>query len=256
MRGLGRASPWPHTRKLHRMRPMYQLSPYVFACTTGRHCMFLDLHRDRYLSVQQPLMQSLAPQIDGWLDHDAVSAQILASPEEIAQLADDLVSTGVLRPYDGSSQSSPTHPPKIDGDFRSLPPRDRAAVPHSFSISALAALASADFALRTIPLWRIIHAISRRSSGPISADQPARTEQIGHLAACFRDIRPWYPRNYLCLFDSFALTLFLLRNGVPTQWTFAVREEPFAAHCWVQHGTVVLNDYLDKARTYTPIMSI
>ena len=238
------------------MPPKYQLSPYVFACTTGRHCMFLDLHRDRYLSIPQPLMSSLAPQVQGWLDRDTVTTDITASPEEVAELAADLVRIGVLRPYDGTSHSNAPRPPNIDSDFRSLPPRNRPEDAQSSSFSSLAALASADFTLRTVPLWRIIRAISRRSLTLLTPPQPTSGNHVGHLAACFRDIRPWYPRNYRCLFDSYALTLFMLRHGVRTRWTFAVREDPFAAHCWVQYGTIVLNDYVDRARIYTPIMWI
>lgn len=255
MRGFGRASP-PFFWNLHVMSPQYQLSPYVFACTTGRHCMFLDLLHDRYLSVPQPLMQLLAPRIQGWMDKQAAPAAISPSSEEVDQLADDLVCAGVLTPYLGNYQSRVGRPPHMHSDFRSLIKNRRIPRSRSSSISAITALAFADFSLRSIPLWRVIRAITNRSRNSTPRTPEFFTANLSTLLVRFQEIRPWYPRNYLCLFDSFALTIFLQSHGISTQWTFGVREDPFGAHCWVQYGTVVLNDYIDRTQIYTPIMWI
>jgi hypothetical protein len=49
---------------------------------------------------------------------------------------------------------------------------------------------------------------------------------------------------------------FLAMSGVSAEWIFAVRSNPFEAHCWVQSGSVVLNDVIDEVRAYTPIMRV
>lgn len=82
------------------------------------------------------------------------------------------------------------------------------------------------------------------------------TRSAFDLALTFAAIRPQFPQNYLCLFDSFALFLFLARHGVSTTWVFGVRENPFDAHCWVQTETMILNDFADRVAAYTPIMAI
>jgi Transglutaminase-like superfamily len=37
---------------------------------------------------------------------------------------------------------------------------------------------------------------------------------------------------------------------------FGVNADPFEAHCWVQAGSVVLNDTLGRVSSFTPIMSV
>jgi hypothetical protein len=40
------------------------------------------------------------------------------------------------------------------------------------------------------------------------------------------------------------------------RWVFGVQSRPFAAHCWLQLGGVVLNDTVDHVKRYTPIMVV
>jgi hypothetical protein len=76
------------------------------------------------------------------------------------------------------------------------------------------------------------------------------------LVRSFQVLRPIFPRRYLCLFDSLALVNFLAGYGIHPDWIFAVREDPFTAHCWVQQGGVVLNDEVEHISLYTPIMDV
>jgi len=63
----------------------------------------------------------------------------------------------------------------------------------------------------------------------------------------------WWSRNDRCLVKSLALTRFLFRSGCPASLVIGVRQDPFTAHCWVQHGGLVLNDEIDQVRKFTPI---
>ena len=68
-------------------------------------------------------------------------------------------------------------------------------------------------------------------------------------------MRPFYPRPYLCLFDSLALINFLSHYRLRARLVFGVHLAPFDAHCWVQVEDIVLDDALDNVRDYnTPIM--
>ena len=49
---------------------------------------------------------------------------------------------------------------------------------------------------------------------------------------------------------------FLGAEGIHPDWVFGVKTEPFDAHCWVQHGEVVLNDAPDRVRQYSPILVV
>ena len=255
VRGSCRAPPCPRSSLSAADTPMYELAPYVFACETGRNFMFLDLQRDRYLAVPRARLAGLHTQIRGWdLGHDISDRQDPRTAQP--GLADELVAAGILRPCDPEiavSQpplSAPEQDSKVYTNFllNPSPAPDHARV--------LASLLWADYALRNRTLFEIVTGItSLRTSKCRTAPRPP-------LALAERTVerfllsRPWYPRNYLCLFDSLALLRYLALNRIAANLIFGVREDPFAAHCWLQYGTVVINDHLDRARVYSPIMSV
>jgi hypothetical protein len=76
------------------------------------------------------------------------------------------------------------------------------------------------------------------------------------VSALFFRLRYFYPRNYLCLYDSLALILFLARYDLFPSWIFGVRLEPWEAHCWVQHESVVFNDGPEEVSDFTPVMCV
>ena len=81
-------------------------------------------------------------------------------------------------------------------------------------------------------------------------------ERVTALVQRFVRLRPMYPRAYLCLFDSLALLRFLASHHVFPDLIFGVIAEPFEAHCWLQNGSVIVNDDLERIAHYTPILSI
>ena len=238
-------------RVLEETQPLYQLAPQVFACKTGRNYMFLDLRQDQYLSVPQSLMNELAPHIANWsLPLGTVRTETIPRAHT-RTLADDLITAGILIPIGPDQHPALTPPAPHAAALRSALDSLYSEPPHRHRLSALSALLHADFLLHTSTLWRIAHQISARSE-----NTPHEQGELQALSAAFLRVRAWYPRNYLCLFDSLALILFLLNRGIRAQWVFGVREDPFAAHCWVQYDHVVLNEYLDRALLYTPIMIV
>ncbi|WP_434213483.1 lasso peptide biosynthesis B2 protein [[Pseudomonas] boreopolis] len=56
--------------------------------------------------------------------------------------------------------------------------------------------------------------------------------------------------------DSLSLLRFLSRRELPANIVFGVTLAPFAAHCWVQAGDIVLNETLSDANAHTPIRMI
>ncbi|MBD3774932.1 MAG: lasso peptide biosynthesis B2 protein [Rhodobacteraceae bacterium] len=57
-----------------------------------------------------------------------------------------------------------------------------------------------------------------------------------------------------CLPRSLALALCLAARDVPAHVVIGVKLAPFAAHCWVQRGDMVLGDTAEEALRYTPIL--
>jgi len=80
--------------------------------------------------------------------------------------------------------------------------------------------------------------------------------RISRLIAIFKLLRPLFPRPYLCLFDSLALFEFLAGYDCFPHLVFGVVADPFEAHCWLQAGTAVLNDDLERTGRYRPILRV
>jgi hypothetical protein len=46
---------------------------------------------------------------------------------------------------------------------------------------------------------------------------------------------------------------FLRSHEAGADLVFAAKLDPFAAHCWLQSGEVLLNDRLDRIESFTPV---
>lgn len=80
--------------------------------------------------------------------------------------------------------------------------------------------------------------------------------RLGELVGAARVARPWIPFEGECLQRSFLLRAHLAAQGVATDWVFGVATWPFAAHCWLQIGDLVVGDRLSRVSRFTPIMRV
>jgi hypothetical protein len=117
------------------------------------------------------------------------------------------------------------------------------------------AAATADTQLRFRSTDQIVARIERRKRRPLVSHTPD-LQSARKLTAKFKLLRPIYPVDFLCLFDSLALLQFLARYCLFPSWVFAVRLEPFTAHCWVEQAGILFNETIDKAASYTPVMIV
>lgn len=90
-----------------------------------------------------------------------------------------------------------------------------------------------------------------RSRGSDAAETGA-----ADLARRFDRYRRFVPLAPQCLPDTLAFLRFAGRRGCFPTLIFGVEAWPFAAHCWAQSGDVVLNDALDHARAFSPILAL
>ena len=104
-------------------------------------------------------------------------------------------------------------------------------------------------------LEKTVRSVERRKVRR-SARHPLDWSKASYLVAVFSRLRPLFPANYFCLFDSLALVEFLARHNTFPTWVFAVRTDPWGAHCWVQEGDTLFNDGTDDVAEYLPIMTI
>ena len=259
--GTGGVRRPPHTAlpprlRRNEIRTMYEFAPYVSSCITGRRCIFLDLKRDQYFAVTAARVHRLAPLLTDWHPEPLESDLPGAQDESSTDVAEELLKAGLLC----NAPPFPTpRPPLPARATRELHQPARSPIAHGrsrHSLPALLAMLRASLALRQTPLWRIADRIraGKEHPKPDLSDPPPW--EVDSITTTFLQIRPWYPRDYLCLYDSLALMLLLGSYRIHADWLFGVREDPFLAHCWVQHKSTVLNDRLDRIRPFIPILAI
>lgn len=237
----------------------YYLSKHCFVCEIGGQAVFLDLKKDRYFSLPSD-MTSLLPQLlsgapgePGISMPDSASSLHPATSDLAALLeAEGLVvssrqrgrlawkvefdraedSVGVLP--EGWPHLSPTH-------FKCL----------------LYAFIRANTMLRVFSLNRIVSRVQRRRLEKWHSTSQTSREDVQLLANIYRLLQPiCFSRVDACLKDSLVLIEFLASFGVYPSWIFGIKTMPFAAHCWVQHDRIVLNDSVEHVGNFVPLMVV
>jgi len=194
--------------------------------------------------------EALGPWLSGWSEYSGDSN---TPPPNVANLASDLISRGILcATPEGGKDVSPINPTVPTDSLDVSHPPVKALDVLAFFLSCI----RADLMLRSWDFDQIVQAVHARQNRRRSPIDLFDMGRAANLVGAFQILRPLYPRPYLCMFDSLALIDFLRRYALFPKWTFGVMTDPFEAHCWVQNGHVVLNDSLERASKYTPIMSV
>ena len=108
----------------------------------------------------------------------------------------------------------------------------------------------------TIDRWRGLRDHSELSRAAATTAGRARGGASAGLAKGFAASRLFVPARRACVPDSLALASCLWHRGASADVYFGVRLDPFAAHCWVQAGPVLLSDPLDVVREFTPVFRL
>jgi hypothetical protein len=179
-----------------------------------------------------------------------------SSPKpDVLQFMEELVSKGVLtvEPSKG----------RVAAPVRIEPPRttlidgyvDLEGPTHvRDGVRMIAALATTMYSLR----WGTFDAIIKRIRSRASAlDQQGDLATIRNRVTLFQKLAPFFiTRTDSCVFTTLALGDFLHRYQLHPGYVFGVRTVPFSAHCWLQMGSVVINDTVENVGTYTPILAL
>jgi hypothetical protein len=189
----------------------------VHAVIADERAVFLDTGRDRYFKL------------------DLSQTRILSGPnsEQRTRLVGGLVQKGLA-----ADRTDPAPPESV----RPQPARSG----DGGVAEVLGACAWAAKKLRCSSFADVVN-WARRSR---QADALPRNDLIER----FLSRRPFYPRNYNCLFDSLALAHFLRLRGAAGDWVFGVRGLPFAAHCWIEVEGLPVNDEAGFVAPYQPIL--
>ena len=231
------------------------LQPHVFLCQAKRHWVILDVNRDKYLCVDRRQFEALGPSLNGWEESPIPGGHAPTAPADVVALAGNLLKQGILTECAAESKDAQptTYPLPTEAVDPDLPSR-KSPFAHAVSFFASSARASRELSKQRFQLT--VELVRARKTRDAHSARPFDFERARSLVSVFERLRLFYPRSYLCLFDSLALIHFLARFHLYPDWVFGVNADPFEAHCWVQAGNVVLNDTVQRVSSFTPIMYV
>lgn len=235
----------------------YQLANDAYVCLANDLLVFSKLHDDRYCCLNrantyaalQVFREFPLPKNSRCANHQVADEELKGVV--LRALADAGLVVGGDR-HGKAFAPFRISVPTTNVSLRGLPAGSRTGIRHWESF--LRATIKASWSLRRQPIHRIVCNVAERH-GRINKPDSKNVDRLRKLTSIFHGLRPYYPRGYLCRFDSLALIEFLAGYEQYPIWVFGVKSQPFGAHCWVQDGSCVLNDSVDYVSRFTPIMA-
>lgn len=236
----------------------YWMPPHVRVCGTATGAVVLDLKRNRYLGLGRKEAHTLLALESGAACTTVTMTdppEVLA-PHSMQRIADHLVEIGLL------SSHPPTDPAIAPGEIDLNGPLT--SIGHEINRSArmglghvsnfLRACAWARKAIRSRTLYAVASEIS---AGKLRHPGGFEAQRAVNLVGVFRRLRPFaFTAKDQCLFHALALTRFLSFYQVFPTWVIGVRARPWAAHSWVQQGSLLLDANPEHVCEYTPILTV
>lgn len=229
------------------MSTSYRIREGLSYCRVDGQVIFLDIQNDRYFRLSGGAEAAFLAYIGG----GPISAK------ELATLTEHLILSKA--PQSGSKESNLGAVPM---PTRSATERSDIADPLNLRLllEVATSVLSTWWMLRTRGLAKVIdnYVGCRRKHAEVSTSwtESGPYPDICRAAISFHRARLYVPIRTSCLLDSVALSKFLSRRRIRTSLVFGITRVPFAAHCWVQCGDVVLNDAVGNVISHTPIRVI
>ncbi len=214
-------------------------------CEVDGHIVFLDVRGDRYFRLPADDETAFRRLARGLALSRVEEGRLAACgvPTETRALAASLDPENSRTPRRSASE-----------DFA---PEVRLKITPAVALMAVRLTLSTHRALKRGPLERVLQlAADELASVPSASFEDAKACKVVSAALEFAQIRRWMPIAPACLLDSLSLSRFLSWSGLRASVVLGVTLQPFAAHCWVQLGDVVLNDTVSNAAAHTPIKVI
>lgn len=232
----------------------YYLPQNVHMCVVEDQVVILDLRRDKYLSLDAETSAILRPYVELLAARGGLSDS--ADEARLGELLSSLSGNAILCTSPGASTAAETYRPLTRPEEAITPrPPFRQHVCAHHVVNYIGSVISAKLALRTRSLHQIVFYEYLKRSALRCLPPKFDADEAAQLCSIYSRLRIIATGPGQCLFDSLALKLFLANYRIFPDWIFGVRLNPFGAHCWLQHGSAVVNDSLDSVRPFTPIMA-
>lgn len=217
----------------------YGLRPSLYHVWLKDDVILLDLYHDRYFALPQearPLFKRVIE--EGNEDED-----------ELAVLSRALGGDALC----WIDHETPDHRAGHLQPVRCLGMGTQSVAPGA-ALRAIGYRCQSGLWLRFSSLEEIIARLQKRKAGVIA--EVGKDDATGSIAQAFQKIAPLFPMDDRCLSTSISLIMALFDRHLPATFVIGVRAGPFAAHCWVQQRDLLINDDLEKVRTFSPILVI
>lgn len=235
----------------------YALSPHMFLCVSDDDVVMLDLAHDKYLAIQADSAAGLRNLVRNWplgTEADDARPTVRAS-----KLADALEARGILtKDLERGKDTAPLVLPKPTREITA----DSVVSRPPARLGDLAVFIRALLVARWLKRNRSVEQIVRRMQDrKVSAGRAASSrldeEVASRLVVRFESLRTVFLSTHnACFLQSVVLLEVFAHYGLFPSWVFGVKTRPFSAHCWLQHGNVVLADTLDCVGSYKPIVIV
>ena len=247
--------------------PQFLLTKPTFVCLTDGTLVFLDLRNDRYSCLEsrhtKPFAALLGLPTPARKDADTPDAPSGpgACDGDVANTVRDMLDRGLITRDPNRGKRAELIAQGIDlrellgyeiGESPKIRPGH---VLHFFK-----ALIITKFMLRWASMERTVTRVKRRRQK--NADRPKQSaepdmERINEMAEIYKILKPLFVTvKDNCLFNSFFLIEFLAGYGIYPSWYFGVRLNEFYAHCWVQDGNMIYDDFIQSTCQNQPIMKV
>jgi hypothetical protein len=240
----------------------YHLANGATACAIGNTIVLLDVGQDEYfgLSVEHAqtlrrlsaLLQIPVPVVDeSGTDEAAAESEFHAAIQELIgrRLLDkDARRSYRIKPTPGSI-TRPTEA-LVDGYAHSQP-----RLKSLDFLNLCAASAKVGILQRIGGFARALQHAHHRNARLLSRElDPSRAREKMLLYQRSRALL--FTANQACLFDSLVAHEYLAHYGIGVHIVLGVAVAPFKAHCWLQRGSVVVNDSAAYVSEFTPILVV
>ncbi|PAL24286.1 lasso peptide biosynthesis B2 protein [Sphingopyxis sp. GW247-27LB] len=221
--------------KVHKDEDFRQASQFgvrrgLYYRCIGGDFIFLDLVSDRYFLLRDRPAECFA--------------RYVAGEPEPSDL-DWLTERDILAPERASHKPEPIPPARSS--------LLNAALPRGKFSTTVASICAQRRARVDIKRRRMLEIVDDLAAAQVSTRGISMTA-CRDVAAGFVRARRYAPAIDQCLVRGIAMRRLLMRRGCAASLVFGVTM-PFAAHCWVQAGDVVLTDTLDFVLSFEPILA-
>jgi hypothetical protein len=221
------------------------LNTDISFCEMDGRLFFLDIKNDQYFQLSSTLERSFLSYLEA-PDNSAVDISGLVKHKLISL-------TTTLRHHGSAKGIALPSESAIE-----MPCPDK-RITFDVARDVFVMVAMMRWQLKVRRLKQVLQALSdyrnERTSSRVH-DQAELRQRLSEAANAFRLVRPYVPIEMCCLIDSLSMVRFLAKRGLHAHLIMGVACDPFSAHAWVQHGSLVLNETVGTAQAHVPIRII